>query len=85
MVNHLVIHAGLAAELWVLVFDRVEAVRAGGHKLLELVLLHGLDIRLRLLLVQHFLAHAPGRVAGAGFLFAQDGEIHTGALEQLHH
>ena len=45
VVDHLIIHTGLAAELRVFVFDGVEAVRAGGHKLLELVLLHGLDIR----------------------------------------
>src|SRR6185295_16744929 len=44
----------VAAQLRVLVLDRVQAVRTGGDDLLHLLRVHGLDVLLSLHLVQHF-------------------------------
>ena len=65
----------VAAQLRVLVLDRMQAVRAGGDDLLHLLGVHQLDVLLRFHLVQHLVAGAPRRIAGAAFFQAQHGEI----------
>ena len=72
-----------AAELRVLVFERVEAVWAAGHHPLRLILIQALDIGLRQDLVQVFVASSAGRVAAAALLLAEDGELHAGRGEDL--
>ena len=64
----------LDAELAVLVLQGVEAVRAGGDDLLDLVLLEGLDVLLRQALEHELVAGAAGGVAGAGLAVAEHGE-----------
>ncbi len=77
MVQHLVV----AAELRILVLDCVEAVGAGGDNLLDLVAVEGLDVLLGQGLVEVLVANAPRRVAGAFFLFAEDGELDARRLQ----
>ena len=81
VVQHLVV----AAELGILVLDGVETVGADGDDGLDVVAVHHLDVLLGQHLVQVLVAHAAGRVAGAGFLLAQDGEIDAGGLEHFDH
>ena len=71
VVHHLVV----AAELRILVHQRVVAVGALRQDQLELVTVERLDILPGELLEQILIARAAGRVAGAGFLLAQDGEV----------
>ena len=65
-----------AAELAVLVADRVEAVRAGGHDrpLPHPVAVERLDVARREHLEDVVVAHPAGRVAGARLLLAEDRE-----------
>ena len=65
-----------AAELPVLVADRVEAVRAGGddRPLAHPVAVQRVDRSRREDLEDVVVAHPPGRVAGARLLLAEDGE-----------
>ena len=51
------------AEVWVLVFNVVEAVRAKRNNLLDVVSLERFDILLREHLIQVLVAHAPSRVS----------------------
>ena len=79
----------VAAELRVLLAERVEAVRAGGHDLAharDAALeggVQGLDVLLRQLLEEELVAHAAGRVARAGLARAEDGELDVGQVQQL--
>ena len=79
VVQHLV----LAAELRVLVLDRVEAVRAGDDDLRRADLVEGLDVLLREHLEEHLVARAASGVTGAGLAVAEDGEVHAGVVEEL--
>ena len=78
VVDHLV----TGAQLGVLVRDRVEAVRAGGHDRARGGLVEGLDV----LLGQHgeheLVADAAGRVAGAGLGRAEHGEGDPRGVQQ---
>ncbi len=79
MVHDLVI----AAELWILVFQAVEAVGAGGQYLFHVVPLENLDVLLAEGLEKVFVAHAAGGVAAAGLFIAQDGELNAGGLQDF--
>ena len=70
-------HLVAAAELPVLVADRVEAVRAGGHDGLQAVAVQRLDVPGREHLVDVVVAHPAGRIARAGLLLAEDREAHA--------
>ena len=78
-------HFVLAAKLGVLIAHGVEAVRTNSHHLLHVVFVQCLHVLLGQGLEQVLVAHAPGRVPGASFFLAQDGEVHTGGLEYLDH
>ena len=73
----------VAAEVGVLVPERVEAVGAARHDLRDAGLVQGPDVRRGLLLEEVLVAHAPCGVAGARLARAEDGEVHAGGLEQL--
>ena len=81
VVDHLV----AAADLGVLVLDRVEAVRAGHHDLGRLDLVEHLDVALGEHLEEQLVAGAAGRVAGARLAVTEDGEADPGGVEQLGH
>ena len=72
-----------AAELRVLVLERVEAVRAGGDDLAHAVAIQGLDVALGQHLEQELVADAAGRVAVARFLAAEDRELDARLLQEL--
>ena len=76
MVDHLVI----PAHLGIFVLERVEAMGARRDNFLDLVAVERLDVFLRHHLEQHFIADAPGKVAGAFFLHAQNRRSRTPAL-----
>ena len=76
-------HVVVAAELRVLVLDRVEAVRAGRDHLAHPVGVHHLDVGLGQRLEEVLVAGSPRRVAAAALLFAQDGELDARLLEYL--
>ena len=71
----------VAAEMGVLVLDGVEAVRADGDDLLDVVAGEGLDVLLGHDLVEVLVAHAPGRVACAALFVAEDSEVDARAFE----
>src|SRR5918996_3586255 len=79
VVDHLVV----AAEVRVLVTERVEAVRAARHDLLHAGLVQGPDVLLRVGLEQVLVAHAAGRVAGARLARAEDAEVDVRRLQEL--
>ena len=81
MVHDLVV----AAELRVLVLQRVEAVRALRDDLLHAHAVERLDVLHREHLEDVLVARAAGRVAGAQLARAEDGEVDAGALQQLGH
>src|SRR4051812_20659645 len=79
----------LAADLRVLPAERVEAVRAGRddlagarHATLEDAV-QRLDVLHGQLLEDELVAHAAGRVAGAGLTRTQDGELDAGDVHEL--
>ena len=78
-----VVHLVAAAELRVLVPERVEAVRTGGDDLAHAVAIQGFDVALGQHLEQELVADAAGRVSAAGFLAAEDRELDAGLLQQL--
>ena len=69
----------VAAELGVLVGERVEAVRALGDDLLHAHRVEGLDVLGCEHLEQVLVAGAAGGIAGAGLGRAEDGEVDVGA------
>ena len=73
----------LAAEVLVLVGERVEAVRARRDDLANVVLLQHLDVLLGALLEQVLVADPSRRIARALLLGAEDGEVDAGGLEDL--
>ena len=75
----------VAAELGVLVGERVEAVRALGDDLLHAHRVEGLDVLGCEHLEQVLVAGAAGGIAGAGLGRAEDGEVDVGALHELRH
>ena len=75
----------IAAQLRVFVLDGVETVGANSNHLFDIIAVQGFDVLGGHHLKQIFVAHAPRRVAGAGFLVAQDGEIHFGRFQHLDH
>src|SRR5262249_18863854 len=74
-----------AAELRVVVPERVQAVRAGRDDLLHAGPVQRLDVGLGLHLEQHFVAAAPRRVAGAALAVAEDRIVDAGRLQDLDH
>ena len=72
-----------AAELAVLVADRVEAVRAGGddRPLAHAVAVERLDVARGQHLVDVVVAHPAGRIAGARLLLAEDREADAGRVQ----
>ena len=74
--------AVLAAELRVLVLDRVEAVRARRDDRLDRYRF-SLDVGLGEHLVEVLVAEPPGRLARALLLVAEDGELHPRRLHEL--
>ncbi|NJM06316.1 hypothetical protein HC891_09150 [Candidatus Gracilibacteria bacterium] len=85
VMHNFVVDARCAAELRVLILDRVIAVRASCDQLLEAILLHRLDVRLGLCLVEQLLTHTPCRIAGAGLFLTENGEIDASGLKELDH
>src|SRR3974377_1608918 len=75
-------HFELSAKLRILVFKRVEAVRTGGNDFFEVQGPENLNIAPRHNVEQIFIAHSPSGVAGAALLFAEDGEIDAGPLQE---
>ena len=75
----------VAAELRVLVLQRVEAVRALGDDLLHAHAVEHLDVRHRQHLEQVLVAAAACRVAGAHLAGAEDGHVDAGPAQQLGH
>ena len=71
--------------MWVLVLDRVEAVRTDRDHGLDVVGLHGLDVLLCEYLVEVLVAHTPRRVARARLLVSEDREVHARPLEYGSH
>ena len=84
--DHLAVvqHFEVAAELRVLVGERIEAVRALGDDLLHAVAVERLDVLLRERLEEVFVAQAARGVAIAGLLLAEDDEVHLRRLQDLH-
>ena len=78
MVHHLV----AAAEVRVLVAERVEAVRAAGDDLGHARLVERRHVLLGVGLEEVLVAHAPRRVAGARLARAEDREVDAGRLQQ---
>ena len=72
----------VAAELGVLVRDRVEAVRAGRDDRLGRGLVQGLDVLLGEHGVDELVAHPARRVPGAGLGRAENGEADPGLVQQ---
>ena len=71
----------ITAELRIFVLDRVETMRAGGHYLLDVVVVHAFDGFRRQLLGEKFMSQAPRRIAGARFFFTEDGELQPSGLQ----
>ena len=71
----------VAAELAVLVGDRVEAMRAGRHDRRRPVALERLDIALSKDLVDVLVAHSPGGVTAARLFLPKHREVHAGRVE----
>ena len=80
-----VYHLVVAAELWVLVGQRVEAVRALGDDLLHAHRVERLDVLHGQHLEDVLVAGPSGRIARAHLGRSQDRERHPGALHQLCH
>ncbi len=73
-----------AAEVRVLVAERVEAVRAAWSTIFVTpARFERLDVLLGEGLEDVLVAHPPGGVAGAGLARAEDGEVDAGGLQQL--
>ncbi len=79
VVHHLVV----AAEVAVLVGERVEAVRAAGDDLRHARVVQRRHVLLGVALEDVLVAHSAGRVAGARLARAEDGEVDAGGLQQL--
>ena len=79
------LHLVVAAEVWILVFQRVEAVGAGRHDGLHLIAVEELHVPLGHDFEEILVADAPGRVAVARLLWAQDGVRHAGAVKDAGH
>ena len=79
MVDDLVV----AAEVGVLVGERVEAVRAARDDLRHAGLVHRRHVLLREGLERVLVAHPPSGVARARLARAEDGEVDAGGLQQL--
>ena len=73
----------VAAEVRVLVRQRVEAVRAARDDLLHARLVHRRDVLLGERLERVLVAHPAGRVAGARLARAEHGEVDAGGLQEL--
>ena len=72
----------VAAELPVLVFEHVVAMRAAGQQDLEFALFEQFDLLLCSLLEQHLLPHDAGRIAAAFFVSAEHAEIDAAFFHQ---
>ena len=79
VVQHLV----AAAEVGVLVPERVEAVRAGRDDLRHPGLVQRLDVLLGVRLERVLVAHPARRIAGAALARPEDREVDPGCLQQL--
>ena len=75
----------LAAELWILVLQRVEAVRALGDDLAHAHAVEHLDVGHGEHLEQVLVARPSRRVAGAHLAGTEDGEVEPGPLQELGH
>ena len=73
----------LVAELRVVVRQRVHAVRTLGQDFPHAMLLQRRVVFLGQFLKQKLVAEPPGRVAGATFVRAKHGKVHTGLDQQL--
>src|ERR1019366_7090899 len=73
------------SEVTVFVFQRVEAMRACGHDLLDTVLFKHSDVGARPILEQEFVTNPPRGVPSARLFLPQTREAHSGALQQLGH
>ena len=81
MVKHLVV----AAELRVLVFSSVKAVRALGNDLANSHAVESLDVLGGEHLEDVLVSRASSRVAGAVLGWAENGKADSGTLQQLGH
>ncbi len=77
-----VVHLVVPAKLRVLVLEGVEAVRAVGDDLLDLVAVERFHVLPSKHLVEHFVSGTPGEVARAFFLAPKDGKAHSGLFHQ---
>ncbi len=75
-------HLPAAAEVRVLVAQRVERVRIGGHDAVELASGEGLDVVLGERLEQPLLADPADVVARVALAVVEDPEVDLGAVEQ---
>src|SRR5205807_3468310 len=75
----------VAAQLWVLGLDGVEAVRTLGDDLAYPETVEGLDVLHGEHLEDVLVARAPGRVARAQLGRAEDGEVDAGPVHELGH
>ena len=71
------LHLIMATKLRILILERVMTMRTRSHNLLRLGPAEGSDIRLRSFLEKKLIPDSAGRIAGAGFLFAQNGEVYS--------
>ena len=78
----MVVDAPAAAELGILVAERVQRVRVAGDDAVELAAGEGLDVVLRERLEQPLLAGPSHVVAGVALPVVEDAEVHAGSGEQ---
>src|SRR5205814_8558098 len=79
--RRVMLHLVLPTELRVFILERVVTMWARRHDLLYLATAKGLDIDLRALLEEKFVADAARGIARATLLFAEHREIHSCFLE----
>ena len=80
----MVLHFVLPTKLWIFIFERVVTMWARRHDLLHIAACKCVDISVCALLKKKLVANSARGIAGAGFLFTEDGEVHSRVLQQLH-
>ena len=78
-------HFQMSSEFGILVFQRVEAMRAMGDDFLHTLLLKGSRIFAGQHVEQVFVACSAGRVAGATFIVPENGKADSRLFQRLDH
>jgi len=73
----------ISAEVRIILFQRVIAVRADGNYFFHAIAVHYFDIGLRLRLEEILIAAAHRRITAAPFLVAQNAEAHARCLQDF--